>query len=203
MHRELRMVLIAKTGSMSETPIEFKSDRPYSHELQVNELKAKIASLEKEKEEAHKQGEQDQITKSNREAIEAMIPRNLPQYRSDEDFQKEVELRVGQINEYTSLDDMRDLYDAKLWKYAKQLSGKTASVERQQFFDFIHNALSDITGRTIVHRQSGSNNRITNYNNRIPEYEPIASKQNNSKSKTASSVNDNSLWFLDLFSQQY
>jgi hypothetical protein len=73
-----------------------------SHELQVHELKAKIASLEKEKEEAYKKGEEEQIVKTKREIIASIIPRNLPQYRSDEDFEKELEFRAYMFSKIVS-----------------------------------------------------------------------------------------------------
>jgi hypothetical protein len=90
--KELMNELIAKTASMSDSS---SSSGPTES---IDELKAKIASLEKEKEEAYKKGETEQAAKSNREIIAAMIPRNLPQYRSDEDFEREIEHRANQIN---------------------------------------------------------------------------------------------------------
>ena len=182
--------LIGKTASGS-----FGLGFGCAHEQRVKELEAKIASLEREKADAHKRGEEEQIAKSNRQAIEEMIPRNLPQYRTDEDFNREVELRVNQINEYTSLDDLRGLYDGKLLKYAKTLETKTASMKSSNRFSYIQDPLHNIVGNNMIHSKNS---------NRIPTYDPIARQYyNNSRTaagRTASSSNNNgSPWYLELF----
>lgn len=188
-------------GPLSELVGKTASGNFCTHEQQVNELKAKIASLEKEKEEAYKQGTEEQIAKSNRQAIAEMIPRNLPQYRSDEDFDKEVELRVSQIGEYTTLEDMRDLYDGKLRKYARQLAGKTASDERRQFYDFIHDPLGHygIVGNHMVY----SNNRshITHHEYDPPGSSLPANRQYRGRTASSSMNNNNPFWYLGLFEQ--
>lgn len=192
------MVLIAKTGSMSSMPIEMKSDRPCSHQQESEmlktenaELKAKIASLETEKEQSNnKTNEQIQ---RDRNIIASLIPRNLPQYRSDEDFSREVELRVSQLGEYCTIQDIKELMDAKIWKHSKNLAAKTASLESSNKFNFIHNPLSNIAGNSIVH----SNNNRRN-NNNTHTYDPIAIRYQNRRGRTAS-LGDTNFWYLDLF----
>jgi hypothetical protein len=141
----------------------------------LNELKIKLASMEREKEEAYKKGGIEQAAKNNREMISSIIPRNLPQYRSDEDFEREVEHRANQLNEYTTIEDLKGLYDAKLWKYAKQLAGKTASMERTSFLDLIPNSISNIAGNSIIHRNSSNSiihRNSSNSSSNRHEYDP-------------------------------
>jgi hypothetical protein len=168
-----------------------------SHEQQVHALQAKIASLEREKEEAYKKGEVEQITKSNREAIASIIPRDLPQYREDQDFQKEVEYRVNQLNEYTTIEDLKELYEGKVLKHAKGLEAKTASSiegSSNRFSSLIQNPLNNIVGNNLIHTRGGTNN-----GHRVATYDPLARQYyNNSRGRTASATN-NSLWYLDLF----
>lgn len=145
------------------------------------ELRAKVASMEENN---------DKAKQPLRDEIASLIPRNLPAYRSDEDFEKEVELRIGQIGEYVSIQDLRDLYDAKMYKHAKNIAARTASMTASSNF---YNPLDDIVGSNMVHR----NNRIRS--TRVPQLDTASMNASNRKGRTAS-LENNSMWYLDLFS---
>ena len=74
------------------------------HERELNELKIKLASIEEEAQMKAKE-EQDRTRDFKRQALANMIPRRLPQYREESDYQIEIEFRLGQINEYNSVLD--------------------------------------------------------------------------------------------------
>jgi hypothetical protein len=181
--------LIGKTGSgtyeSEKDAYDFNNNIIEQQKQQLNQVKTELA-------------------KTKREIIASMIPRNLPQYRSDEDFEKELEYRVNSLNEYTTIEDLKGLYDAKLWKHAKSLAAKTASMEALDGFNFIQNPMHNIAGNNMVY---SNNNRDSNSNN-IHRYDPIASHYNNyprrsssSRGRTASLGNsrDSPFWYLDLF----
>jgi hypothetical protein len=71
--------LIGKTGSgtyeSEKDAYDFNNNIIEQQKQQLNQVKTELA-------------------KTKREIIASMIPRNLPQYRSDEDFEKELEYRV-------------------------------------------------------------------------------------------------------------
>ena len=96
-----------------------------------------------------------------------------------------------------------------MWKYAKQLAGKTASMERSHAFDFIHNPLNGIVGgnKIVYGKGSGSNGGAYYNNNNVHTYEPIGSQSNNSNNnrqgRTASlGRNNDPFWYLDLFTDR-
>jgi hypothetical protein len=69
------------------------------HERELNELKIKLASIEEEAQMKAKE-EQDRTRDFKRQALANIIRRRLRQYREESDYQKEIEFRLGQINEY-------------------------------------------------------------------------------------------------------
>jgi hypothetical protein len=73
--------------------------------------------------------------------IAEIIPRNLPQYRSDEDFEREVEHRTNQINEYTTIEDLKGLYDAKL--------EHTSEIDKGSQ-DFANNVIRDLMRKHLL-----------------------------------------------------